>query len=328
MTHIVKKSIRGLRTAWIQAGSTEANEIFVFLHGFPDGPESFSEIQEAFSQFTLTIAPFVRGCDESEATKDLSRYRLHSLCLDVLEIIQKVDPTHSKKIILVAHDMGVPVAWKLRQLLATRLTAAVMINGLSIGQMMRRWKRPVQHLKSWYIYVLHIPKFSGWIFSRFPKSVRKWMLGLGKFEEVRSLTEKQDRSRLEYPRLQYKAFLKDIPAETKFLAANRKGAPVLVLWGKDDSFLLAPSLDELETEADRVEVRILEGNHWFFRDKPEVVTDLIREFVKKNTSVKLQENKLGKEPADRRTQNAEVLGGSKVPKSKSPSKKSEGSLHV
>jgi pimeloyl-ACP methyl ester carboxylesterase len=57
--------------------------------------------------------------------------------------------------------------------------------------------------------------------------------------------------------------------------------PTLVIWGEKDTALLISSLDGLEKFVTTLTIkRIPDGTHWVIHEKPELVNQHIREFIR------------------------------------------------
>ena len=92
-----EKTLRGLPTAWLQAGpsgpAADQTPILLLFHGFPDGPECWDLQIAAFKDRYSIVAPFGRGAAPSAKGKRLGRYGPDAVALDVLAILDEVDPT-------------------------------------------------------------------------------------------------------------------------------------------------------------------------------------------------------------------------------------------
>jgi pimeloyl-ACP methyl ester carboxylesterase len=134
--------------------------------------------------------------------------------------------------------------------------------------MLRRLvERPAQILKSWYIAAFQVPMLPEFLLQRFSQQI---------LQRPRAKT-------VVAPIKQYRAFVREIPLVLKSNATRLK-CPVLVIWGKDDPWLLPPTQDELEVDATQVEIRILSGSHWLHQNRSSDVNQLIKEFAEKVTN--------------------------------------------
>ena len=80
------------------------------------------------------------------------------------------------------------------------------------------------------------------------------------------------------PSNQYRAFVLDFILQ-KTKQRKKLEVPLLVIWGKNDSFLERPKRFEWEADATQVEIRLLEANHWVHRERSEEVNELMKDFI-------------------------------------------------
>ncbi len=282
MTGEVKTVVlRGLQTGWVESGRTDG-PLLVFMHGAPDSPAVWDLQAEAFSTDFQVIRPFARGMIPSEPSKDLARYGLESVALDLLEIISQVDPSGLRPIFCVGHDLGAVHACNLARLLGGRLRGLIIFNGLSLDQMLRRLKNPNQLLRSWYIYLNCLPGLGELATARFPLSLLRLAYRFGGLEESVTPPEAEAQDPIEGLALKhYRALLRDLPTQSSERYPRIK-APVLVIWGRKDPFLVVPEASEWERFSSEAEVRILDGGHWIYRERAAEVNALLQDFLKKN----------------------------------------------
>jgi pimeloyl-ACP methyl ester carboxylesterase len=266
---IQKVEVRGLKASWLEAGD-RAKPILLCLHGYPDTARVWQPLFEQLQTEFHLVAPFLRGCEREKVA--LQRFSRDSQSLDLLEVLSVVN-SKSKPVYVLGHDIGAVHAWHLAGLLGSQLKGLIVVNGLSLEQYLRRLKNPRQVLKSWYIAWMQIPGFIELVVEKAP-----WVIQI----VSRSLGQLKGRapeiSRYGYQH--YRALLREaIKAAQKKEMKPRLRAPVLVLWGMRDAFLTPPTHDEFLTDADSVEVRLLENeNHWFFFDNPVPIAGWIKEF--------------------------------------------------
>lgn len=267
--------LRGLQTAWLEGGLSSINAPILFLlHGFPDTPTTWEYQFAHFEKDFQIVAPYARGVGPSESAADLERYAESSTTLDLLQILQEVDPTGKRDVYLVGHDLGVVAAWNLAPLLGERLKAMVVVNGLSLVQMFARRGRIRQHLKSWYIYVFQIPRLPEFLARRFPKPCLAVAHTLGGLPKDRRPTGDEP---FYGSVAHYRAFAREFP----WLGSREPvkiAAPVLVLWGSEDRFLLPPTWDELTPFTSRPVSRVIPGNHWIHRERAAEVNEAMDRF--------------------------------------------------
>jgi pimeloyl-ACP methyl ester carboxylesterase len=112
----------------------------------------------------------------------------------------------------------------------------------------------------------------------FPDEILEFAHSVGKLPQAQRLQSQQVENCLEHPLNQYRAFVRDIP-KVRTRVLPRLQAPVLVIWGKEDPFLVAPRVSEWENAAADTTTRILPAGHWVHRERDEEVNRLIEKFL-------------------------------------------------
>jgi Predicted hydrolases or acyltransferases (alpha/beta hydrolase superfamily) len=104
--HMVQAN--GLRFRAMVDGPSDG-EMFILLHGFPEGAESWSRQVEALAAAGfLAVAPDLRGYGLSDAPPDLASYKIDHLAEDVRFIITAFGRPAAH---VAGHDWGAMVAW-------------------------------------------------------------------------------------------------------------------------------------------------------------------------------------------------------------------------
>ncbi|HUZ87522.1 MAG TPA: alpha/beta hydrolase [Candidatus Baltobacterales bacterium] len=104
--HMVQAN--GLRFRAMVDGPVQG-ELFILLHGFPEGAESWSRQVEAVAQAGgLAIAPDLRGYGLSDAPEGVGSYAIGELVDDVAAIIKAFGRTEAH---VAGHDWGAIIAW-------------------------------------------------------------------------------------------------------------------------------------------------------------------------------------------------------------------------
>jgi pimeloyl-ACP methyl ester carboxylesterase len=280
----VQKSIivRGLKTAWIGAGQKN-HDILLFLHGFPDDAQVWSEQIKYFQKKYLVIAPMMRGVNGSEATCNRSRYGLDAGTLDTLSILRHLDPDGEKNIRVVGHDLGSMYAWHLAPLLGKRLKGMVIING---GHPLQAWERKTnirQLLKSWYVALFLVPVVPELILKTFGK---KLLARIQKNNGVPEVKWEDAAATLAFTPNTVKHY-RGIAASFSAYVLRKDGfkleAPLLHISSDHDAFVEPANLSELEKLAKHPTVRVIPGKHWIQWEQPERINKLLEKFFAQET---------------------------------------------
>ncbi len=269
------------RLEWKETGNPDGDILF-FLHGYPDSPETWDQQLSFFAKKYLCIAPFNRGVGPRHANEKNSAHSRDSFVLDLLGLVKKLDPGGKKKIACIGHDLGAPLAARFARLLGDRLSALVMIGGVSLSQMKRRMTQPKQWLKSWYIYPMLVPGVVETVLKHMPKSLLNFsQKQAGLPPRLATEWEKSPHQLLE-PIKQYREYFWEMLASSDPVS-ERIEQPLLMLFGNHDPYLVAPTMDEARLLGHHSQVRILEGSHWLHQEKSAQVNFHIDQFIKEAT---------------------------------------------
>jgi pimeloyl-ACP methyl ester carboxylesterase len=98
----------GLRFRAMVDGPADG-EMFVLLHGFPEGAESWTKQVDALAKAgCLAVAPDLRGYGLSDAPEGVDNYSIDHLVADVAAIIKSFGRSQAH---VAGHDWGSLVAW-------------------------------------------------------------------------------------------------------------------------------------------------------------------------------------------------------------------------
>lgn len=268
---------RGLTTCWWEAGNP-ADPILLFLHGFPDDAGTWDGQVAHFRESFHVLCPYVRGARPSAEAERLARYGTESCALDSLQMLAQADPSGQKPVYVVGHDLGAVHAWHLASLLGPRLQRLILINGLGLGPMLMRWSKVRQHVRSWYIYGMQLPGVAETLLRVTPRRMLRLAHDLGRLPEEKRPEVDNPLDVAMQPLRQYRQFVREIPATAR-RRLPRLQAPVLLLWGSRDAFLLPPTAEEWEPFAADVTTRILPTGHWPHREAAGQVNRLLDNFM-------------------------------------------------
>ena len=138
--------VNGITLHTIEAGDKDGVPI-IFLHGFPEFWYSWKNQISFFSQKGYqVIVPDQRGYNLSSKPAGVKCYCLNNLCQDIVALIKTVT---DKKAVVVGHDWGGVVAWRLAMDYPQLIQQLVVINMPHPEVFNRTLKTsPVQMLRS------------------------------------------------------------------------------------------------------------------------------------------------------------------------------------
>jgi len=234
----------------------DKKEVLVLFHGFPDEAEIWREYGEKLGERFHVIAPQI----PIEKIKIRQFQKI---------ILNKISASSPEKTYLMGHDLGTVWASGIADILKKDLNGLILINGLSLTQFKKRLKNPNQLFKSWYMFFMQLPWIPEILMRRYPSILLK----IPSYLNQPSFSPN--------PKgldgfWQYRIFFKELLKTTHHPLVE---APTLVLWGSQDAFLNAPRMNEFQKEFKKVEIRILEGDHWFHLNQTDKVITLFNQFI-------------------------------------------------
>ena len=274
--------LAGVRLHYVEAGG---GPLVVLLHGFPEFWFSWRfQIPALAAAGFRVVAPDMRGYNLSDKPKGVGSYALEGLARDVERLVPALG---EERAAIVGHDWGGIVAWAVAILHPGRVERLAILNVPHPERFSRGLRTPRQLLKSSYAFFFQLP----WLPER--------VLRAGDFALVRSVLRndpvrpgtfgEDDINRyveaLSRPGAltaainYYRALARRAPAVARALR-RRVGAPVMVIWGQRDLFLI-PELacPDPEWVPDARVERLPDASHWVQQDRPERVNALLLSFL-------------------------------------------------
>jgi pimeloyl-ACP methyl ester carboxylesterase len=271
-----------VRLHYVEAGE---GPLVILLHGFPEFWYSWRfQIPALANAGFRVVAPDMRGYNLSEKPEGVESYRVEHLARDVEALIRTLGEDRAA---VVGHDWGGVVAWTAAMRHPQAVERLAILNVPHPGRFGEGLRNPRQLRKSWYVFALQLPgplgrfvekRVFGWVKYNF----RRDPVRSGTFteEDIRRYAEAISRpGALTASANYYRALFRRPPAQTRPLL-RRIEAPVLVVWGEKDRYLV-PELAEPDpawVPDARVE-RLPDASHWVQQDAPEKVNDLLIRFL-------------------------------------------------
>ncbi len=263
------------------AATGEANApLVILLHGFPEfwGSWRAHMMRLADAGFRV-LAPDQRGYNTSDKPGHVSDYALDILANDIVGLI---DAEQRDKAIIVGHDWGGAVAWRVAQLAPERVGRVAVLNCPPTDVMQQMiWKTPRQLLKSWYMFSFQIPWIPEWYLGRDNGSaLAKVMVETSQpgtfsdetLSELRQAWARDDalRAMLGW----YRAGARHPPRH-----AGRITVPSLLIWGEQDRFLGTQLIEPTMALCDQGQlIRFPSASHWVNHEEVDAVCSALESF--------------------------------------------------
>ncbi len=257
----------------------------VLLHGFPEFGYGWRKQIPALARAGYRVwAPDQRGYGRSDKPREVAAYRVDTLALDVVALIQAAGVERAAAV--VGHDWGGVVAWWMGIAHPESTERLVILNAPHPSRKVMRAalrKRPRQLLMSWYVLAFQLPFLPEWLLRR--RNWRFLAVALrGKSpESVTSEDLRRYREAWSAPGAitgmlnWYRAMFRH---RLRSPGPTRVRIPTLILWGEQDRYLskeLAP-LSLQRCEQGQL-ITFPESTHWLQHDEPQGVNRALLEFL-------------------------------------------------
>ncbi len=280
--------VNGVRLHYVEQGR---GPLILFLHGFPEFWYAWKELLVDFGRDRHAVALDMRGYNLSAKPESIDAYRVPVIVEDIRAIAQKLD---AKKFVLVGHDWGGVIAWAFAAQHPELLDKLVIINAPHPTVFARELaNNPDQQKASSYFNLFNSPQAEqvlsannyGGLIQMFgsllsdddrKEYLAAWNQPGGLTGGLNFYRAAQLRSPAESPSgAPPNAQAPALPAMTKI------SIPTLVIWGEKDTALLTGNLEGLDQYVKPLTIkRVPDGSHWVVHEKPALVIQLIRDFLK------------------------------------------------
>lgn len=276
--HMVQAN--GIRFRTMVDGPPQA-DMFILLHGFPDGAELWSRQVDALAKAGyLAVAPDLRGYGLSDAPDAKESYSIDHLVDDVAALIKAFGRESAH---VAGHDWGAIAAWFFA---ARHPEMTKTLTALSVGHpaalAAASKEDQDQQARSRYVGLFLLEGKAERVLAEddYRRLRLTWSIGPNPEAVPRSVVEHFTRSLARPGRLTaalnyYRANLTAIGAAWEGLAdIGPIRTPTVLLWGDQDPALGRRGADDTRTYMEgEYELRVLEGaGHWLNFDRPDEVS--------------------------------------------------------
>lgn len=222
----------------------------IFLHGFPDNPEVWRYCVEYLADRAVCRTPEIHSLRFEDQIK-----RVH-------EMTEEGAP-----VVLVAHDMGGPVATEFAIRYPERVSKVVLVNTMGLEMFVRRLGGIKQILKSSYMAIFVNPFVNTTTLKPIAKKLLNFIYdrgGLPAHDRLRTNDHHVFDGLARYKELTLvapKKYLDSIAAVSQ---------PTHLIFGKHDPFLIMPTDLELKQFFHEGHLHQISSGHWPMRTHPDV----------------------------------------------------------
>lgn len=230
----------------------------IFLHGFPDDSSVWSLQVEKLSANYNVWCPDLFSHSYSDQIKGIADF-IRNIKSDEL-------------VYLIGHDMGGPVACEVSDVVPGRVTKIFLINTLSLGQFLSRWKNPRQLVKSFYMPFFIGPLHNTKWWKNFSSQFLKLAYDKGGIAQNDSLRNHSTATIAGIKR--YREAMLTIPSHV--LGNKIQKTETHFMFGSKDDFLIVPDENELNKHYREYSIEVIPSNHWPMRTHGKEITEWIQ----------------------------------------------------
>jgi len=275
------------------ASGPEDGHVLLFLHGFPEFWYAWRHQLADLGDTYRCVAPDLPGYNLSSKPPEVARYRTKRLIDDVAAFAAQF--SSKKKFTLIAHDWGGALAWAFAIKRPELIDRLVIINAVHPGTFQREMaNNPAQGAASQYIHELRAEgseaRYAANDYALVWRSLEKTAAAgyLTPADRAMFVKAWSEPGALTGMFNWYRAMRIDPPkpgvapaAEVYNDDALMVRVPTLVIWGMQDTSLLPGCAEGLERWVPQIDVRrIPDATHWIVYEKPKLVSDTIRDWLR------------------------------------------------
>lgn len=271
----------------VQRWGAAGRPVIVLVHGYPDNRHMWDPVALLLSRQYQVVAYDVRGAGASHKPKRVADYTLAKLTQDFTAVIRAVSP--DRPVHLVAHDWGSIQSWEFatEPALKGRIASYTSVSGPCldhVGHWMRDQLRhpslsglgqmAVQLLKSWYVYLFHLPVVPEllWRHVMGPQWPRLMRLLEGTHIAPRATQTEDGALGVNLYRANFISCI--------FRPRQRVAhAPVQVLVATQDHFVSPALSAKLERWVPQLTRREIKAGHWLTIKQPELFAQAAQSFI-------------------------------------------------
>lgn len=264
----------------VEAGS---GPLVLLLHGFPEFWYTWRTILPALARAGFrVVAPDMRGYNLSSKPTGITRYTMPTLANDIVRLIRALG---SERASVVGHDWGANVAWATAIWHPECVDRLVAMNGPHPLRLTLGLLNPRQLLRSWYFFAFLVPRVPELLgsrnnYARMRNTLRKAALRPGSYtnEDLDRYVEAFAQPGALTAMINYyrAAFIPSRPPKRWLIER-----PTLVLWGKQDEYLLPQMANPGPKLVANYRVEYIDqAGHFVHHDCPELVSKALVTFLR------------------------------------------------
>lgn len=280
--------VNGIRLHYMASGNPQG-KLLLFVHGFPEfWYEWHAQLAALGDDTHHAVAMDLRGYNLSSKPQDVEAYRTKHLVEDLRALAATLT---NEPFTLVAHDWGGAVAWAFAIQYPQLLHRLIILNAPHPAVFARELlTNPAQQKASQYMRLFQSPEAEDIVSAGGFAMLKKAALEGRSAEDVAKYVEAWSQPGAITGGLNYYRAMRVKPpaldGEMEPLPAGvdpatmRVHVQTRVIWGMRDTALTPGNLEGLDQFVAGVDIiRVPDATHWIVAEKPDLVSQLIREFI-------------------------------------------------
>jgi pimeloyl-ACP methyl ester carboxylesterase len=269
----------GIRLHYVTQGS---GPLMLFLHGFPEFWYTWRHQIPVFAEHFTVVAVDLRGYNDSDKPSSIRDYTLATLVNDVVGVITGLG---YDRCVLVGHDWGGAIAWKLAYTHPDKVDKLIILNCPHPRRFLEGMGNPAQWLRSAYMGFFQVP----WL--------PEWVLQANDYQFIENAFDNMAVNRSAITDTDIQAFKTAIARPGALSAALNYyrnlfspalfqqdwpvlEVPTLLIWGEDDPAFETALAEGTEDYVRDFHLRYIPHcGHWVPQEYPDLVNQYIGEFL-------------------------------------------------
>jgi len=239
-----------------------------------------------FAKEYRVVAIDMRSYGESDSPQGVDNYKMEKLVDDIKDTVEALG---YKSCILVAHDWGGAICWRVASAYPDIVDRLIVCNIPHPDNMKRKLQGDLKQLMaSWYIFFFQLPflpELNIWSddYSMLKILFTKKPMGLTNVEnmtsddlEVFKWSMQNEKGNLTGMINYYRASLRN-PMKG---GPQHVHVPVLMIWGDQDAALTTNLIEGTDRYVSNLTIKMVPGaSHWVQQDEPEIVNKHMEEWL-------------------------------------------------
>lgn len=257
--------------------------LMLMLHGFPEFWYSWRHQIPEFAKDYKVVALDLRGYNDSDKPKQQSAYTMSEFIKDVEGVIKGLG---YDQCVLVGHDWGGAIAWCFAYAHPEMVERLIVLNIPHPAKFAEGLRTPQQLMRSWYAFFFQLPVL--------PELAIQWSDYLTIESAFKGMAV--DKSAFTQDDIEaYKNAAAKRGALTAMINYYRNSftnlgqgdwrlleVPTLMIWGEEDTALGKELTYGTEEYVRNFQIRYIPNcSHWVQQERPELVSQYMREFLAK-----------------------------------------------